>query len=278
MGKHPYIPLYVGDYLKDTRILPLNARGAWVDIILFIWNNPDRDGSITATHEEFSRMVGCPLDEWMIVFNLLKQKLIFDCVLLDNNLVKITSRKIQRLLEISAIRSESGRKGGNPRLLVKQTVKQQSKQDLNQNPEYENEYSIIEVEYSSTVLLSKKISNKLRERNLKELSDMVKAFVKNHSADGKSETEVKALAHKSLTTDCASYEKRMDWISAHAPRVHQLQEQISIREYLQLREKITDTAKLSELLTQMQNWKPLLTKNTSAYLTILNWSQRDGRK
>ena len=73
MGKQPYIPFYIGDYLKDTRMLPLSVRGAWVDLILFMWDAPVR-GEITGTLQEISRMIGCDSSEAKFALDLLKQK------------------------------------------------------------------------------------------------------------------------------------------------------------------------------------------------------------
>jgi uncharacterized protein YdaU (DUF1376 family) len=110
MGKQPYIPLYVGDYLKDTRMLPLSVRGAWVDILLFMWDAPVR-GEITGTLQEISRMIGCDSSEAKFALDLLKQKNTATINLLPSGEYQIISRRMKRDAEISAIRSEVGKKG-----------------------------------------------------------------------------------------------------------------------------------------------------------------------
>lgn len=146
--KQPYIPFYVGDYLTDTRILPLNVRGAWVDLILYMWNNNPK-GEITGTYEEFARLLGCGVEEIKICILLLYEKKICDCEFLANNSIKIISRKIKNIVETSENRQNSGKMGGNPKLKQKtlydegldnHTLKQVVNIQDKQNPEYENEY------------------------------------------------------------------------------------------------------------------------------------------
>lgn len=110
MGKQPYIPLYVGDYLKDTRVLPLSVRGAWVDLILFMWDNPVR-GELTGTIEEFSRLMSCDPKEAEFALNLLKQKKTADIDLLPGGIWRIVSRRMKHDHAVSVERSIAGRKG-----------------------------------------------------------------------------------------------------------------------------------------------------------------------
>lgn len=110
MSKQPYIPLYVGDYLKDTRVLPLSVRGAWVDLLLFMWDAPVR-GEIIGTIQDFARMMSCERSEAEFALNLLKQKSTADFDLLSDGQIKITSRKMKRDAEISKKRSTAGKKG-----------------------------------------------------------------------------------------------------------------------------------------------------------------------
>lgn len=153
MAKNPYIQFYIGDYIKDTRILPLNVRGAWVDLILFMWNNHHK-GEITATIEELSRLMCCSLEEANLVIQTLKQKNIFAWEDLEDGRIKIVSRKQKKMVALSEKRTESGKKGGNPQL-----TQPNSENLLNQtdklNTEYEYEYiSSNDIESMSIVLSS----------------------------------------------------------------------------------------------------------------------------
>ena len=134
MGKQPYIPFYIGDYLKDTRMLPLSVRGAWVDLILFMWDAPVR-GEITGTLQEITRMIGCDSSEAKFALDLLKQKNTANINLLPSGEYQIISRRMKKDAEISAIRSEVGKKGVEARKGNKF-----GKPKIKQNTDNENEY------------------------------------------------------------------------------------------------------------------------------------------
>lgn len=137
MSKQPYIPFYVGDYLKDTRILPLAVRGAWVDLILFMWDAPVR-GELIGTLQEISRMIGCDSSEAKFALDLLNQKKTADIILLTTGEYKIVSRRMKKDAEISAIRSEVGKKG----VLSKKErnfAEPKGQAKPKQNPEYDND-------------------------------------------------------------------------------------------------------------------------------------------
>jgi hypothetical protein len=111
MGKQPYIPFYVGDYLKDTRILPLAVRGAWVDLILFMWDAPVR-GELIGSIEDFARLMSCDRQEAQFVLSILKQKNTADFADLPDGQIRVVSRKMRRDANISEVRAEAGRAGG----------------------------------------------------------------------------------------------------------------------------------------------------------------------
>ncbi len=137
MGKQPYIPIYIGDYLKDTRVLPLSVRGAWVDLILFMWDSPVR-GEIVATVQEIARMIGCDTSEAEFALNLLKQKNTANIDLLPSGEYKIVSRRMKKDAEISKIRSEVGKKGVKAKFAGDfAKPKQQAKVKQNTDIEYE---------------------------------------------------------------------------------------------------------------------------------------------
>lgn len=143
MAKQPYIQFYIGDYIKDTRILPLNIRGAWVDLILFMWENEPK-GELTGTIEDFSRMMNCSLEEANLVIQTLKQKKIFAWEDLQDGQTRIVSRKQKKMAEISKTRKKVGELGGNPVLVNKKLTKHNNlvnqKDNLNTEYEYDTEY------------------------------------------------------------------------------------------------------------------------------------------
>ncbi len=66
------------------------------------------------------------------------------------------------------------------------------------------------------------------------------------------------------------FKKFQDWIFKNAGNVAKMKEPFTNDQYFQLREQFKNE-QVKELLTAMHNYKPLLTKNISAYLTFCNW-------
>lgn len=62
------------------------------------------------------------------------------------------------------------------------------------------------------------------------------------------------------------------WIQEYAPNVSKMKEPITIDQFLKLKEQFS-SERIMEFLKKMHNWKPLLKKNNSAYLTLINWSK-----
>lgn len=115
MAKNPYIKFYIGDYIKDTRILPLNVRGGWAELILQMWNN-DPQGELVGSMEEFARVMCCSIEEASFCINLLKEKKIFSYEEKEEGKIRIISRKQKKMMDISNTRREAGSEGGNPKL------------------------------------------------------------------------------------------------------------------------------------------------------------------
>lgn len=65
-----------------------------------------------------------------------------------------------------------------------------------------------------------------------------------------------------------------EWIKTNAPRVAQMKEQLTLQQYMALHQKVSKD-QLKNLLLSMHNYEPLLRKNRSVYLTIINWSKRE---
>lgn len=119
MAKQPYIPFYIGDYIKDTRKLPLAVRGAWVDLLLYMWDEPVK-GEITGTIEEFSGMLSCTTKECEFALNLLMEKKVCNYEKLPGAKIKIISRRMKKDADISLKRSKSGSKGVKEKAKLKQ--------------------------------------------------------------------------------------------------------------------------------------------------------------
>jgi hypothetical protein len=64
------------------------------------------------------------------------------------------------------------------------------------------------------------------------------------------------------------------YITKHAPNVGKMKEPFTIEQYFKLKDAFKSDF-VSDVLGKMHNWKPLNTKNVSAYQTFLNWSKKD---
>ena len=70
------------------------------------------------------------------------------------------------------------------------------------------------------------------------------------------------------------YERLKDWMSENTPRVLKMDSPITEKQYLKLKEKY-EYEQLVEILQSMENYKDLLKKYTSAYLTFLKWAKKE---
>ena len=140
----PAMPFYVGDWLKcpEVRALSPDVRGLWFDLLCYMWESTERGVMVKPngkpyTQNEIIRIVG--LDN--------QNSGIWLTYLLDNGVCSaretdgaIFSRRMVRDEEIRLIRRESGKRGGNPKLLDNQEDNQILNQSPNQITEDENEY------------------------------------------------------------------------------------------------------------------------------------------
>ena len=134
-GKQPYIPLYIGDWIQDTDCLSIEAEGAWLRIIFKCWKN---NGMFSAKLEVFARV--CKVDGQKFASILLEWKTnnICDFIEGDKGIITILSRRIRRDREISAIRAETGSKGGS-----KTQAKGKAKMKQNTDNEYDTDNEIV---------------------------------------------------------------------------------------------------------------------------------------
>lgn len=130
----PAMPFYVGDWFKCTevRALPPDYRGLWFDMICFMWESTERGVLVNPkgkpySDEDIIRMVGLDNQNsgnWL-------RRLLDDGVCARREDGAIYSKRMVKDEKIRQLRKEVGLKGGNPKLLLNQKVKQ--------NTENENE-------------------------------------------------------------------------------------------------------------------------------------------
>jgi len=127
---------------EDTRRLPLAVRGAWVDILLFMWDEPVK-GEIIGTMDEFSGMLSCSRQECDFVVNLLIEKRVCNHEILPGEKIKLISRRMKKDGEISLKRSLSGTLSANSKKESQQAVNKISTNKptkSQQIPDNDNEY------------------------------------------------------------------------------------------------------------------------------------------
>jgi len=131
MGKNPAFQFYPSDWSRDLEEHPLEIEGAWIRICCKLWWEENR-GSATKTLTQWSRVLRVgEKKSFTIIGYLLKQK-IAD-VLIQNESITITSRRMIKDEHIRKIRASAGSMGGNPALktqsessgLVKQSLVKQ---------------------------------------------------------------------------------------------------------------------------------------------------------
>ena len=116
MKKHdqPYFPLYPGDWLKcpEVRALSLEARMAWLEMLLLMWESTER-GYLT--------LAGKPMDRDTLARCLGFARLLLDRLLAEMEQYNVYSvredgaiynRRMVRDAEISSKRAIAGHKGG----------------------------------------------------------------------------------------------------------------------------------------------------------------------
>lgn len=107
----PYIPYYTGDHLKETRILTLSAKGAWIDLQVYMWDAEDR-GLLIGRQSDFARMLGTSEEEFARVLSELCLHKIVERKDLGVGRFSLSSPGMIRKSAISEKRKASGSEGG----------------------------------------------------------------------------------------------------------------------------------------------------------------------
>lgn len=93
MAKAPADQFYYGDYIRDTRSLSLDAKGAWMDILCNgFFKNPQ--GRISQSYDDWARMFGCDVDTAKTVIAAIKKHQVGDVVTERNGDVTVTNRRM----------------------------------------------------------------------------------------------------------------------------------------------------------------------------------------
>lgn len=93
-AKAPAFQFYVADYMQDTRMVSLAARGAWMDLLCAMWRSPTR-GRITSSMVGYARLFGCTVEQAKAVVDEIIESQICDVTFGDGK-VTLTNRRMHR--------------------------------------------------------------------------------------------------------------------------------------------------------------------------------------
>lgn len=106
----PYIPLYVGDWMKDPKLSLCSpaTRGVWIDLICRL-HELDQGGRITANVQQLARLCRCSDVE---MHSAITELLTTDSaeVYERNGLFTIICKRMRKVAELSAKRKQAGSK------------------------------------------------------------------------------------------------------------------------------------------------------------------------
>lgn len=124
-------------------------------------------------------------------------------------------------------------------------------------------------------LHKKKKTNKLEANqasasNFKQIKQDQANEANQAVSDSDSDSVSDSKKDKEIQT---AFIKFIDWQKKNAPNVLRMKEPFTVDQYFEIKQKYK-AEELKELLVSMHNYKPLLEKNVSAYLTLLNWAKR----
>ena len=120
MSKLPFLQFYPSDYLVDTRVLSLAARGAWVDIICVLHKSSTR-GTLTLPARGWARIMGASEADFQSALSEIEEMKVGDVIRNGNGDVSVTCRRMmnesitreQTRLRVQNHRNKHGNKAGN---------------------------------------------------------------------------------------------------------------------------------------------------------------------
>ena len=120
MSKLPFLQFYPSDYLVDTRVLSLAARGAWVDIICVLHKSSTR-GTLTLPARGWARIMGASEPDFQSALGEIEEMKVGDVIRNGNGEVTVTCRRMmnesitreQTRLRVQNHRNKHGNKAGN---------------------------------------------------------------------------------------------------------------------------------------------------------------------
>lgn len=91
--KLPAFMFYTGDWLKDTRRLSLSAKGAWIELIVAMWDTAER-GTTTDDLDGYARLLGCSAEQAQSCIDEISKRKVCDREDLPDGKIRITCRRM----------------------------------------------------------------------------------------------------------------------------------------------------------------------------------------
>lgn len=142
MAANPYMKMFVGDWIRDTRMLTSEEKGVWFDLLAFMHTN-NECGFITGTWSDVTRLVGESHPErCKQIVLMIEAKGVCDIEQIkkqnenEPEIVRILNRRMFRAFQISEKRSKAGAKGGQNSQAKQKQSKNFSESNIKQNCGY----------------------------------------------------------------------------------------------------------------------------------------------
>lgn len=119
MAEQPWMRVFVGDWIRDTRRLSLEARGLLADLRAFLWLEKER-GVITSVITELEMMLGFRYSKISVLLGELKEKNLLKVEELGAEKIRITDVDMQKKVAKTASKSNAGKEGMKSRYSKKE--------------------------------------------------------------------------------------------------------------------------------------------------------------
>ncbi len=164
MGKNPAFLFYPGDWIQDTKMLSLRARGAWIDLLCAMWRSAAR-GTVTLSWAALARLLGAHPEEARLAIDELVEHRICDYVTDGNGNVTLMNRRMVReerqrnstRLRVEKFRNAQCNNGGNSHVTPPSSVSVTDSVTDSKKKDFLSD--------SFEVVLSKLLVELIRERN-----------------------------------------------------------------------------------------------------------------
>lgn len=232
----PYFNFYPADWLTDLslRLCSAETRGVWIDLLCHMSLSQERGYLILNGHVLDAKGIQKLSNISPKRFKKVFEELTSFGILRTDENGRFFSKRMIGDERLRQIRREVGKKGGNPNL-------KKSVEDL--------------------------VNDKVE--------DLVNQNTNQNSTLSKSKSKVKVNSNNKEELYC--FEKTtqvfnpvVDYIQKNCPNVSKLKNQLTIDQSENLLQEFSIEL-IRDVLDQMENFKPLLSKYSSVHLTLKNW-------